>query len=97
MSDLSESSNDNNIQSDEEQSEEEFVTHTAVLGYQYEPKKKNSDENEPKSSEAAGGSGLVDRRNRVGNTNWFVQLYTSFLFQTSLKWLTTIICVSSMS
>ena len=77
---LSESSDDSNIQSDEEQSEEEFVTHAAVLGYQHEPKKRNSDGNEPKSSEAASGRGLVVRRNRVGNTNWFVQLYTSFLF-----------------
>ena len=77
---MSESADDSNIQSGEEQSEEEFVTHTAVLGYQYELKKNYSNGNEPKSSEAASGSGLVDRRNRVGNTNWFVQLYKSFLF-----------------
>ena len=73
MSDLSESSDDSSIQSDEEQLEEEFVTHPAVLGYQYEPKKTNAGGNEPKSSEAASGSGFVDRRNRLENTNWFVQ------------------------
>ena len=77
MSDLSEPSDDCTIQSDEEQSQGEFVTHT---GYQYELKKKESDGNEPKSSATASGSGLVDQCNRVENTVWLVQLYTSVLF-----------------
>ena len=80
MSDLSEPSDDCTIQSDEEQSQGEFVTHTGVQGYQSELKKKDSDGNEPKSSATARGSGLVDQRNRVENTVWLVQLYTSVLF-----------------
>jgi len=48
MSHFSESSDECTIQSDEEQSDEEFVTHTRVVGYLYETKKKKCDGIEPK-------------------------------------------------
>ncbi len=85
----SDSSEDSHDQSDEELVEEEFERYTGVMGYQYEPKRKEKkgipDGNQPNASEipTATGSGHVDRPNRVGNTDWFV-IFTKLFFS---KWI----------